>query len=356
MARLYLDAMPGLFPSAPRAHGAERAIRREHEGLLVAWALASRSLLRWAVIAEGVQATVGFGLAGLANDLRDAGRSGANLGGTLLLAYGALNLPMIGAELALLARQYPLHRSTTLRLLEPLGSPEEDAAGAPEQGEILALTTADRTGVALALESVSVRAAGHTILEDIDLRLERGNHVAIVGPSGAGKSSLVGLLLGWHRASAGQVLVDGEPLDAARLDRLRGETAWVDPEVQLWNRSLLENLQYGVAAEPRVRRWAECSAGRISSEVLRRLPDGLQTSLGDGGGRLSGGEGQRVRLGRAWYQSPARLVILDEPFRGLDHGDRRRCLLCQIRRHFRGRPCSASPTTSARRSGSIGCW
>lgn len=70
-------------------------------------------------------------------------------------------------------------------------------------------------------------------------------------------------------------------------------------------------------------------------EVLRRLPDGLQAPLSDGGGLLSGGEGQLVRLGRAWIRSAARLVILDEPFRGLDR-DRRRCLLSQIRRHFRG--------------------
>ena len=126
LGQFYLDAMLGL--SAARAHGAERAIRREHEGLLVEWALASRRLLRWAVIAEGVQATVGFGLAGWLI-LRDADRA-ANIGGTLLLAYWALNIPLIGAELALLARQYPLHRSTTLRLLEPLGSPEEDDGGA----------------------------------------------------------------------------------------------------------------------------------------------------------------------------------------------------------------------------------
>ena len=90
-----------------------------------------------------------------------------------------------------------------------------------------------------------MRAAGHTILEAIDLAIEAGTHVAIVGPSGAGKSSFVGLLLGWHRPASGRILIDGEPLDGLRLERLRRETAWVDPAVQLWNRSLLENLRYG---------------------------------------------------------------------------------------------------------------
>jgi ATP-binding cassette subfamily B protein len=336
LGQFYLDAMLGL--SAARAHGAERAIRREHEGLLVEWALASRWLLRWAVISEGVQAAIGFGLAGWLI-LRDADRA-ANIGGTLLLAYWALNIPLIGAELALLARQYPLHRSTTLRLLEPLGALEEDEGEgegeASGRGDMPAVATADPTpaGVALVFESVSVRAAGQTILEDVDFRLDRGSHVAIVGPSGAGKSSLVGLLLGWHRPATGRVLVDGTPLDGARLAALREETAWVDPAIQLWNRSLLENLRYGArpAEGPEM---GEVLRGMDLFDLLRRLPEGLRTPLGEGGGLLSGGEGQLVRLGRAWCRSSARLVILDEPFRGLDR-QRRGCLLRQVRRHFRG--------------------
>jgi ATP-binding cassette subfamily B protein len=187
--------------------------------------------------------------------------------------------------------------------------------------------------VAIGFEAVTVRAAGQTILEGVEARIGAGSHVAIVGPSGAGKSSLVGLLLGWHRPSAGRVLVDGSPLDAVRLDRLREETAWVDPEVRLWNRSLLENLLYGnEPGDP-----AAVSEGLHEADllgVLKGLPHGLQTSLGEGGGRLSGGEGQRVRLSRALTRPGVRLVILDEPFRGLDR-DRRRALLNRARRAWR---------------------
>ena len=103
-----------------------------------------------------------------------------------------------------------------------------------------------------------MHAAGHTILEDVDLHIDAGSQVAIIGPSGAGKSSLVGLLLGWHRAAAGRILIDGHPLDAMRLDRLRDETAWVDPAIQLWNRPLARNLLYGRPARI-PRRWARCS-------------------------------------------------------------------------------------------------
>jgi ATP-binding cassette subfamily B protein len=180
---------------------------------------------------------------------------------------------------------------------------------------------------------VSVCAAGQTILRDINLHVAAGSHVAIVGVSGAGKSSLVGLLLGWYRAAAGRILIDGEPLDPARLERLRGETAWVDPAVRLWNRSLVSNLLYGTA-EGGQAALGEALQEADLYEVLRRLPEGLQTPLGEGGGLLSGGEGQRVRLGRGLARGRARLVILDEPFRGLDR-ERRRDLLARARRLWR---------------------
>jgi ATP-binding cassette subfamily B protein len=188
-------------------------------------------------------------------------------------------------------------------------------------------------GVAVALEGVSVRVAGHTVLAGIDLTVKPGSHVAIVGPSGAGKSSLVGTLLGWYRPATGQILVDGLPLDGKQLERLRSETAWVDPSTHLWNRSCLDNLHYGAPAD------ALLPIGWVIDEadlrcVLERLPEGLQTPLGEGGSLVSGGEAQRVRLGRAMLRPGVRLVILDEPFRGLDRASRRE-LLASVRRLWR---------------------
>jgi ATP-binding cassette subfamily B protein len=179
-----------------------------------------------------------------------------------------------------------------------------------------------------------VRAAGHVILEEIDVEIAPGSQVAIVGPSGAGKSSLVGTLLGWHRPAVGSVLVDGEPLTGDRLEELRQATAWVDPAVQIWNRSLLDNLRYGATdslALPidQAIRQADLVA------VLRKLPEGLQTPLGEGGGLVSGGEGQRVRFARALLRPGVRLALLDEPFRGLDR-EQRRALLARARRLWQG--------------------
>jgi ATP-binding cassette subfamily B protein len=180
------------------------------------------------------------------------------------------------------------------------------------------------------MENIVVRAAGHTILEDISLMIAAGEHVAIVGPSGAGKSSLVGLLLGWHRPAAGHLLVDGEPFDGARLARLRRKTAWVDPAIQLWNRSLLDNLRY--SAPDADAKALSCNIEQANlRQLLEQLPNGLQTALGEDGALVSGGEGQRVRLGRALMRPDARLVILDEPFRGLSR-DQRHELLVRARR------------------------
>ncbi|HZF39576.1 MAG TPA: cysteine peptidase family C39 domain-containing protein, partial [Blastocatellia bacterium] len=122
LSRFYLDAMLGLAPI--RAHGAERAVRGEHESLLVEWMRAGYDYLRAVVAAETAQSLIGFGLAAwlLFDHLSRAGASG----GVLLMIYWALNLPALGQEIAMLAQQYPSHRNVTLRLLEPLGAPEEE--------------------------------------------------------------------------------------------------------------------------------------------------------------------------------------------------------------------------------------
>ena len=328
LSRFYLDALLGLV--AVRTHGAERSVRREHERLLVEWARAGMGLQRAVVATEGIQSMVGFGLAAwLVFD--HLARDGVT-SGVLLLVYWALNIPSLGQDLALVARQYPTHRNVTLRLLEPLGAPEEAHEQASElvaESPLVDTLARSSPGVAITMNGVSVRAAGHTILEEINVIIEPGTHVALVGKSGAGKSSLVGLLLGWHRPATGEVVVDNQLLDGHGLERLRRETAWVDPTVQIWNRSLFDNLRYGIHCET-VMPLGPVIEGAALRAVLEKLPDGLQTLLGEAGGLVSGGEGQRVRIARSLSRSEMRLVILDEPFRGLDR-EQRRALLARVR-------------------------
>jgi ATP-binding cassette subfamily B protein len=178
-----------------------------------------------------------------------------------------------------------------------------------------------------------VLAGGHTVLEGASLTIPPGAHVAIVGASGAGKSTLVGLLLGWHRPSTGSVTVDQRELDAAALDELRRELVWVDPAVHLWNRSMLENLEFGSDDAQQLPMSTRVSEAGLR-HLVEQLPHGLQTPLGEGGALVSGGEGQRVRLGRGLGRPHARLVILDEPFRGLDR-ERRMDFLRRARERWR---------------------
>jgi len=316
LTHFYLDALLGLV--AIRTHGAQPALRREHESLLSEWARAGLALQRAVISLESFQFLTGFGLAIwlLASHLTRTGEVGA----VLLLVYWALNLPALGQEVALIAWQYPAYRNVTLRLLEPLGAIEQTAPPRRAPFEPRA------TPVALKFQDVGVTVAGHTVLHQVNLLITAGEHVAIVGQSGAGKSSLVGILLGWYRPSSGSVTVDGEALDEEVTGRLRAQVAWVDPTVQIWNRPLRDNLEYGSTEGLRLPVDRVIEAAGLQ-RVLERLPDPA-TPLGEGGGLVSGGEGQRVRFGRALLRPGIRLAILDEPFRGLDLEQRRELLKC----------------------------
>jgi ABC-type bacteriocin/lantibiotic exporter with double-glycine peptidase domain len=331
LGRFYLDGLLGLVTI--RTHGAEPALAREHQDRLGEWVRAARAALRAALGAEAMQALVGFGLATwfLADFFARTGARDPGAG--LLAVYWALSLPMLGYELALFVQQVPAQRSLTLRLVEPLGAPEEreDEPTEAALGSSAAGEAAGDDAISIQMNDVRVVAAGHEILDVGALAIASGEHVAIVGPSGAGKSSLVGLLLGWHRPAAGTVSVDGRTLGPAELEALRQRTVWVDPSVYLWNRSLAANLAFGLSSPPDD--LAPAMGEADLEEVAGRLPRGAETPLGEAGGLLSGGEGQRVRFGRGVLRPRPALVILDEPFRGLAR-EQRAALLARARRRW----------------------
>jgi ATP-binding cassette subfamily B protein len=332
LSGFYLDALRGAV--ALRAHRAGPTLRRAHEEPLHEFTSAARTLLRQGLTAGTLTSFAATG--GSVAIVMHALSRGLPPGAVLLLVYWALALVTLGRQISEGLRQYPAASSLTGRMMEPLLAPDE-------VDKSVALATQPRMerpaelarGVALSLRQVDVKAAGHTLLRGIELSVRPGEHIAIVGASGAGKSSLVGLLLGWHRAAAGRVEVDGEPLEGEALWRLRRETAWVEPEVSLWNKPLVDNLTYGAGAAEVLPRVGQALHQADLVELLDKLPEGLQTRLGEGGGLLSGGEGQRVRLGRALLRPGVRLVIFDEPFRGLER-DRRTELLARARRSFEG--------------------
>jgi len=328
LARFYLDALLGL--SAIRAHTAEGALAAEHGNRLREWARAARDVARTQIVIETMMGLVGFGLAALVVFHYLVTAEGS--GWAILLVYWVLMIPTLGFELSFLIQQYPQHRNVTLRLLEPLGA-EETASDEDLQGvEALEKDAAPHAAPTIDFENVSVQQAGNQVLAVDKLTIAARSHIAIVGVSGAGKSSLAGLLLGWYRPNTGTVLVDGKPLAGRVLARLRQRTTWVDPMVQLWNRSLLDNLRYGREGERRP--VGDAIEAAELDEVLARLPMGLQTPVGAGGALLSGGEGQRVRLGRGICRGMPSLVILDEAFCGLER-IRRSAMLTAARERWK---------------------
>jgi ABC-type bacteriocin/lantibiotic exporter with double-glycine peptidase domain len=325
LGRFYLDALLGLVPV--RTHGAEHAVRREHATLLERWRRAGLRFQRALVATQAAQ-----GLLTLLPTIALLWRyhaGGGDPAGLLLTAYWALALPALGAEVARLLAQAPLHRNVALRALEPLGALDEEhflhASGTAHGAR------ASAPGAALAWRGVSVRLGRRHVLRGIELNVNAGEHVAIVGASGAGKSTLIGTLLGWNRSEAGAIEVDGVPLDAANVCRLRAESAWVDAAVRIWNRPVRENVLYGAPGESARLPWAVEQADL--GAVVAALPGGLDTALGEAGGLVSGGEGQRVRFARALLRSGVRLALLDEPFRGLER-TQRTALLERARAHW----------------------
>ncbi|HEV7914099.1 MAG TPA: ABC transporter ATP-binding protein, partial [Albitalea sp.] len=288
LSQLALDALVGL--GAVRAHGAEDTLRVAFAERVGYWRDAGRSAARARATATGVQALVGSGLAVaiVATALPRLDDTGARL----LLVFWALAIPLAAERIGLLALQYPLQRATALRLLEPLLAPEQ-----PRADRLQPAPRGPRTrGAQIELRNVDVQAAGTPVLGGLTLTITPGEHVALVGASGAGKSTICALLLGWATPSSGHISVDSQPLGQDAIEALRAQTAWLDPGVRLWNRSLADNVLYGQRDADEQHLHTAVAAAELDA-VAARL-DGTGEQLGDNGGLLSGGEGQRVRLAR----------------------------------------------------------
>jgi ABC-type bacteriocin/lantibiotic exporter with double-glycine peptidase domain len=322
LGSLYLDSLLGA--RAIQAHCAQRTMQTVQAGQLKRWAAAglSQQCLFVRVDALQMAATLAC-IVALVYRQSMIARSPAGL---LLLIYWAISIPLLGREAAAVARSLPAIRNTLLRFLELIESPEEPG-GDPKPA-------ARSGGVKIDIDEASVVVGGHTVLDRVTLHAQPGEHIGIVGVSGAGKSSLVGCLMGWFQPSSGRICVDDAPLDGARLAQLRGEVAWIDPQVHLFRSTLYENLRYGNGSRGVGRLGTTLEAVDLGC-ILERAPEGLQTSIGEGGTLVSGGEGQRIRIGRALGRSGVRLAILDEPARGLRREERRR-MLASLRAHFGG--------------------
>jgi ATP-binding cassette subfamily B protein len=153
-------------------------------------------------------------------------------------------------------------------------------------------------------------------LQDFSLRIAPGETVAVVGPSGAGKSTLFQLIQRFYDPDAGTVRVDGVALPLADPADIRGRMAMVPQETVIFAASARDNLRYGRWDATDDQLWAAAESAN-AAEFLRKLPEGLDTYMGEGGARLSGGQRQRMAIARAILRD-APILLLDEATSALD--------------------------------------
>ncbi len=159
-------------------------------------------------------------------------------------------------------------------------------------------------------------ASGNTVLKQLNMTIAGGETVALVGASGAGKSTVSKLLFRFYDPTAGAIEIDGTDIRSVSLESVRRAIAVVPQDCVLFNDSLRENIRYGrpTAKDDEVEQAIEAA---FLAEVIERLPDGLETVVGERGLKLSGGERQRVSIARAVLKD-APILVFDEATSSLD--------------------------------------
>lgn len=172
-------------------------------------------------------------------------------------------------------------------------------------------------------ENISVRAVSfhyhqaHSVLNDVELEIPFGKTIVILGPNGCGKSTLIQLLGRYYDPISGSVQIDGVDLRNIATQDIRRKIALVSQSTELFNRSVLENIQYGSPASTREEAIEAAKLAHAHQFVTDSLNDGYETIVGQSGQRLSGGQRQRIALARAILRKPE-ILILDESTSQID--------------------------------------
>lgn len=205
---------------------------------------------------------------------------------------------------------YPKGIAGFKRYVEILDT-EPDVADAPDAIELANLKGDIRyNGVTFGYEE------GRSILRNIDLSIRAGETVAFVGPSGAGKTTICSLLPRFYEVNEGSITIDGIDIRKMTLASLRKQIGIVQQDVFLFSGTIRENIAYGKLDASMDEIWEAARRARLD-DVIRNLPEGMDTVIGERGVKLSGGQKQRLAIARMFLKNPP-ILILDEATSALD--------------------------------------
>ena len=180
----------------------------------------------------------------------------------------------------------------------------------------------------VAVENVSFRYsdAGSEVLNEVSFRIEAGEVVALIGPSGAGKTTVASLLPRFWDVTDGRITLDGADIRELSFADLRGAIGMVPQEPALFSGTIRENIAFArpeeVGTPPSEAEIVAAARAAHAWEFIERLPDGLDTRVGERGVKLSGGQRQRLAIARVFLKNPA-VVVLDEATSSLDNESER---------------------------------
>ena len=154
------------------------------------------------------------------------------------------------------------------------------------------------------------------VLNHLNLHVEKGETIALVGESGAGKSTILNMVIGFHMAGEGAVLLDGRDMREIDLRTYRKYLSVVPQTTILFSGTIRENITYGCGNVTDGELEEVVRAANLT-DMVAALPDGLDTPVGEHGGKLSGGQRQRIAIARALIRNP-KVIVLDEATSALD--------------------------------------